>query len=88
MAYALGTLKSPAPQDTRVAQMMQEYLLSFIQTGNPDTRGQPHWPAFTQDSKAPLVIGTTTRSVPGFRSRQLSSWYQRWERETGEKFPY
>jgi len=88
MAYALGTLKSPAPQDADVARMMQGYLLSFIQTGNPNTQGQPHWPTFTQDSKAALVIGSTTRSVPGFRSRQLGSWYQRWERDTGEQFPH
>jgi len=87
MAYHFGTLKSPAAEDLQIAQMMQEYLLSFIRTGNPNTEGQPHWPQFSPDTKTALVIGSTTQAIPGFRSRELTPWYQRWERESGARFP-
>jgi len=87
MAYHFGTLKSPAVEDLQVAQMMQDYLLSFIRTGNPNLEGRPEWPQFNRNDKAALVIGHATQAISNFRSRQLVSWYQRWERESGAHFP-
>jgi len=87
MAYHFGTLKSPATEDLQVAQMMQDYLLSFIRTGNPNLEGRPEWPQFNRNDKAALVIGNTTQAISNFRSRQLTPWYQRWERESGVHFP-
>jgi len=81
MAYTFATLKSPAPEDARIADMMQGYLLSFIRSGNPNHEGQPHWPQFTRNNQAALVINKTTTAVPQFRSRQLQPWYRRWQRE-------
>ncbi|HEY8538716.1 MAG TPA: carboxylesterase family protein, partial [Steroidobacteraceae bacterium] len=87
MPYSFGTLRDPAPRDSQIAQMMQDFLLAFIRNGDPNTVGRPHWPRFDKQSMAPLVIGTETQVVPGFRMRQLVPWYLRWERESGQRFP-
>ncbi len=87
MPYSFGMLSEPAPNDLRIAKMMQDYLLAFIRNGDPNAAGQPRWPRFQKQSMAPLVISTVTQAVPGFRAGELEPWYLRWARESGQRFP-
>lgn len=90
MPYSFGTLSSPTPNDSRIAAMMQDYLIAFIRNGDPNaasTTSRPPWPRFEPGSKAPLVVGKVTQAVPGFRAAQLEPWYLRWEHESGARLP-
>jgi para-nitrobenzyl esterase len=52
--YALGNLDRNhvyawTADDHAVSRTMQAYFANFIQTGNPNGNGLPHWPAIQRD---------------------------------------
>ena len=87
MPYWFGTLKSPTALDAAVAGTMQDYLVNFVRTGNPNGAGLAPWPRFAPSAQTPLVIRDTFTAVPGFRARQLRLWHAKWATDTGETFP-
>jgi para-nitrobenzyl esterase len=48
------------PDDYKVSQVMQEYFANFIKTGNPNGKGLPNWPKFSEGQR--LVIDVNTRA--------------------------
>jgi para-nitrobenzyl esterase len=46
MFYLFGRLKAPAdqPRDRLLADQMQGYWVSFVKSGDPNTKGLPAWP--------------------------------------------
>jgi para-nitrobenzyl esterase len=63
--YAMGNLDSNkvyawTPDDYRVSRVMQEYFANFIKTGDPNGRGLPAWPKFSEGRR--LVIDVNTRA--------------------------
>jgi para-nitrobenzyl esterase len=48
------------PDDFKVSKVMQEYFANFIKTGNPNGKGLPVWPKFSEGQR--LIIDVNTRA--------------------------
>lgn len=65
--YAMGNLDSNkvyawTPEDYKVSQVMQEFFVNFIKTGDPNGKGTPVWPKYSE--KMRMIIDVNTRSEP------------------------
>ncbi|HKQ73087.1 MAG TPA: carboxylesterase family protein [Blastocatellia bacterium] len=63
--YAMGNLElnevyAWTPDDHKVSQVMQDYFANFIKTGNPNGKGLPNWPKFSDGQR--IVIDVNTRA--------------------------
>ncbi len=63
--YALGNLDGNkvfawTPEDYTVSKIMEEYFVSFIKKGDPNSPGLPKWPTFASGQR--MVIDVLTRS--------------------------
>ena len=63
--YVMGNLDlnkvyAWTPDDYKVSQIMQDYFVNFIKTGNPNGKGLPKWPKFAERQR--IVIDVNTRS--------------------------
>ncbi|WP_322474985.1 carboxylesterase/lipase family protein [Deinococcus sp. AB2017081] len=75
--YALGTLHlNPVfawtADDHAVSALMQAYFVRFIETGDPNGPGRPHWPAGRPDAHGQVTrlrIDVETRAEPEPRAR-------------------
>lgn len=60
VAYVMNNLKflhRPwEPADHQLATMMSSYWINFIRNGNPNSKGLPHWPAFTPETQRAMVF--------------------------------
>src|SRR5206468_9219789 len=50
MASASGTERA-------LAEKVSSYWLNFARTGDPNGKGLPRWPAFSDANLAPMIIG-------------------------------
>ena len=48
------------PEDQQVSKVMQEYFANFIKTGNPNGKGLPNWPRFSDNQR--MIIDVNTRA--------------------------
>jgi para-nitrobenzyl esterase len=85
MAYWVGTLRDPTPQDRAVSATLQAYLLNFVRKGDPNGAGLPAWPSAPAGTVAPLLVDGGFAVATGFRDRQLQPFYRKWEKDTGER---
>jgi para-nitrobenzyl esterase len=75
--YALGNLPTNRVYDWQVddylvSGIMQDYLINFIKTKNPNGLGLPYWPLYQIWQKDPVLwIGVDTRRHPDNRERYL-----------------
>lgn len=65
--YVFRVLDSKAlrwrSQDWVVSEMMAAYWTNFAKTGNPNERGLPKWPSYSEESDRPVLIITETPEV-------------------------
>ena len=65
--YAMGNLATNKvsawkPEDFKVSEIMQNYFVNFIKTGNPNGKGLPTLPAIKPGKEAPVMnIDVNTR---------------------------
>ena len=43
----------------RLADIVSDYWISFIKTGDPNTKGRPVWEPYTPDGGASMVLDNT-----------------------------
>ncbi len=69
-------------QDAAMAASMQRYWINFATSGDPNAgAGErlPHWPRYTSESDALLLLRPTIEVAEKFRAAQLDFFQQRWE---------
>ncbi len=61
------------PEDQKVSQILQAFFVNFINTGNPNGLGVPHWEAVQKNTAATVMyIDTDTKAAPEpFRQQYL-----------------
>jgi para-nitrobenzyl esterase len=50
-------LASASASDRALAERVSSYWVNFARTGDPNGKGLPRWPAFSEASAAPMIIG-------------------------------
>ena len=51
-------------EDRKLAQIMSNYWVNFISTGNPNGEGLPQWPAYTTSDKQIMVLDKDPEAKP------------------------
>jgi len=50
-------LASASASERALAERVSSYWVNFARTGDPNGRGLPHWPLFSDASAAPMIVG-------------------------------
>ena len=50
--------------DSLVAKTASSYFVNFVINGNPNAEGLPEWPAFDENKRETMELGTETRVIP------------------------
>jgi len=76
--YALGNLSTNevyawTPDDHKVSETFQGYIVNFVKTGNPNGAGLPEWPAANAGTGTPVLrLDVVTKAEPDrYRERYL-----------------
>ena len=64
------------PDDARVSNALIGYWVHFIQTGNPNVPGLPHWPTFNPGQNQTQILGRTITTSPDPRSQNFVPFQQ------------
>jgi para-nitrobenzyl esterase len=66
-----------APDDARLSAAILGYWVSFVKTGNPNTRGLPVWPAYVPEKDLCQMLGKTIKTARVPRSDRFSVFQKR-----------
>jgi para-nitrobenzyl esterase len=55
----LATRRTPSPEDLALSEMISSYYVNFAVTGDPNGKGLPQWPAFTDNNQQVMVFDAT-----------------------------
>lgn len=66
-----------APEDVRLSAAIIGYWVSFVKTGNPNTRGLPAWPAYVPEKDVCQTLGKTIETTPVPRSDRFPVFQKR-----------
>jgi para-nitrobenzyl esterase len=86
VAYVFKTLDASNPQTTEsdlaISEAMATYWTNFAKTGNPNGKGVPEWPAFSDETPGVMVFGQTPHvgPVPSLESLKVLDAYFKWRR--------
>jgi para-nitrobenzyl esterase len=50
-------------QDQELAELMSDYWVNFVRSGDPNGRGLPNWPSFDGQHKKIMLLGTEKKAV-------------------------
>lgn len=68
LPYVFDNLnRSPKPwteKDKKIAEIMSDYWINFISTGNPNGKGLPGWPVFKSTAKKTMELGNKIEQRP------------------------
>lgn len=67
--YALGNLTTNkvyawTPDDYKTSEIMQNYFVNFVKTGDPNGSGLPTWHSLQNKDSEVMVIGIESKSEP------------------------
>ena len=74
-------------KDRKTSLMMESYWTNFAKTGDPNGSGLPEWAATKIGAPETLVVNDDTKTVQGFRQKQLAVTYAGWAVRTGVRVP-
>jgi para-nitrobenzyl esterase len=60
----LAVRRAPSPADLALSEMISSYYVNFAVTGDPNGKGLPRWPAFTDKNQQVMVFD----AAPGART--------------------
>jgi len=63
----LATRRAPTPEDAHLSDMISSYYVNFATKGDPNGKGLPQWPAFTDRNPQVMVFD----AMPGARTYPL-----------------
>jgi len=52
----VGGRRTPSPADLTLSDMISSYYVNFAKTGDPNGKGLPQWPAFTEKNEQVMVF--------------------------------
>jgi para-nitrobenzyl esterase len=65
--FAFQTLagrRAPSPDDLALSDKISSYYVNFAVTGNPNGKGLPEWPAFTEKNQQVMVFDAAPSARP------------------------
>jgi para-nitrobenzyl esterase len=80
----LSTRRPPTPEDAHLSDMISSYYVNFATKGDPNGKGLPQWPAFTDRNQQVMVFDATpgARTYPVLeRVRIFDPYFQRLRKE-------
>jgi len=86
VAYVFEHLDASNPQTTKtdleISAVMGTYWTNFAKYGDPNGKGVPQWPAFSDDNPVVMYFSQTphTGTVPGIESLKVLDSYFKWRR--------
>jgi para-nitrobenzyl esterase len=60
----LSTRRTPSKEDLALSDMISSYDINFAKTGDPNGKGLPPWPAFTDKNQQVMVFDATPSARP------------------------
>lgn len=66
-----------APEDARLSAVILRYWVSFVKTGNPNTRGLPMWPAYAPEKDDCQTLGRSIETTPAPRADRFGVFQKR-----------
>jgi carboxylesterase type B/predicted acyl esterase len=57
------SMVGPGPEPQRMADLMSSVWIAFARTGNPNTEGLPHWPAYSEEKRSTMFFDTESHMV-------------------------
>jgi para-nitrobenzyl esterase len=76
----LAIRRAPSPEDLALSDMISSYYVNFAVTGNPNGKGLPSWPAFTDKNPQVMVFDAapSARTYPVLeRVRLFDPYFER-----------
>jgi para-nitrobenzyl esterase len=86
VAYVFETLDASKPETTQtdltISDVMGTYWTNFAKYGDPNAKGVPQWPAFSDKNPVVMHFNQTahTGSVPSAESLEVLDTYFKWRR--------
>jgi para-nitrobenzyl esterase len=73
----LATRRAPSPEDLALSDMISSYYVNFAVTGDPNGKGLPRWPAFTDKNQQVMVFDAapSARTYPVLEQVKLYDPY-------------
>lgn len=86
--FDAGFVAAPTrPEDIAMSELLSSYWTNFAKTGDPNGRGLPLWPSFSEATSAVMILDAapSARAIPN--RAQLEAWegYYSWRREEAER---
>ncbi|EHA98239.1 Liver carboxylesterase 1 [Heterocephalus glaber] len=68
----------------KISKMVMKFWANFVQNGNPNGEGLPHWPEYDQ-KEGYLEIGTTTQAAQRLKDKEVAFWTEVQAKKAVEK---
>jgi para-nitrobenzyl esterase len=80
--YVFDNLQNTPAEDTdrEVARVMSSYWMRFATKGDPNQKGLPHWPSYTEKDDTAMLFGDhiQTTEVPNKKGLDfLDMWFEK-----------